>query len=120
MTAPDDDVTGPDDDVTGLDDAAPHDAAPDGGVPERRERVRAEPVAPGPMARAGELGRPSMMVGLTNWLVARATGVLEKRTSRRGFLVGSAMVGSAVAVSGCMVATQPGTPYNHILSLIHI
>jgi hypothetical protein len=114
VTAPDDDVTGPDDDVTGLDDAVPHVAAPDGGVPERRERVRAEPVAPGPMARAGELGRPSMMVGLTNWLVARATGVLEKRTSRRGFLVGSAMVGSAVAVSGCMVATQPGTPYNHI------
>jgi hypothetical protein len=54
------------------------------------------------------------MVAVTNWLVSKATGALERRTSRRGFLVGSAMVGSAVAVSGCMVATQPGTPYTHI------
>jgi hypothetical protein len=77
------------------------------------EPVRSGPVPSGPMA-AGAHGRPSRMVGVTNWLVSKATGVLEKRTSRRGFLVGSAMVGSAVAVSGCMVATQPGTPFNHI------
>jgi len=71
-------------------------------------------VDPGPMARGNDPTRPSRMIALSNWLVARATGALEKRTSRRGFLVGSAMVGSAVAVSGCMVATQPGTPFSHI------
>ena len=75
---------------------------------------RYAPPAPDPMARAVDPARPSRLVALTNWMVSRATGALEKRTSRRGFLVGSAMVGSAVAVSGCMVATQPGTPFNHI------
>ena len=69
---------------------------------------------PDPMARGADPTRPGRLVALTNWMVSKATGALEKRTSRRGFLVGSAMVGSAVAVSGCMVATQPGTPFNHI------
>ncbi|HEX5585768.1 MAG TPA: hypothetical protein VFZ17_00535 [Acidimicrobiia bacterium] len=75
-----------------------------------------EPEMPGrdPMASGSGPDRPSMGIALTNWLVGRATGLLEKRSSRRGFLVGSAMVGSAVAVSGCMVATQPGSPYNRI------
>lgn len=68
----------------------------------------APPVAPsGPP-------RPSRGVALSNWLVSRATGLLEKRASRRGFLMGSAMVGSAVAVTGCQFATQPGTPYSRI------
>src|SRR4029077_4440132 len=41
-------------------------------------------------------------------------GLLEKKSSRRGFLLGSAMVGSAVAVAGCAPGTQPGSPHNHI------
>jgi hypothetical protein len=53
-------------------------------------------------------------VALTNWLVAKATGVLERKTSRRGFLIGSAMAGSAVAVAGCVPAVQPGSAYTHI------
>ena len=53
-------------------------------------------------------------VGFTNWLVNKAAGVLERKSSRRGFLLGSAMVGSAVAVAGCAPGTQPGSPYNHI------
>jgi hypothetical protein len=66
------------------------------------------------MAGRSKDATPSKAIALSNWLVQRATGVLEKRASRRGFLVGSAMVGSAVAVSGCMVATKPGAPYTHI------
>ncbi len=53
-------------------------------------------------------------VAFTNWLVSKAAGVLERKSSRRGFIMGSAMVGSAVAVAGCAPGTQPGTPYNHI------
>ena len=53
-------------------------------------------------------------VGFTNWLVSKAAGVLERKSSRRGFILGSAMVGSAVAVAGCAPGTQPGTPYSHI------
>jgi hypothetical protein len=58
--------------------------------------------------------QPSKAIAFTNWLVSRATGALEKRSSRRGFLIGSAMAGSAVAVVGCTVATSPGPPYTHI------
>ena len=53
-------------------------------------------------------------VGFTNWLVNKAAGVLERKSSRRGFILGSAMVGSAVAVAGCAPGTQPGSPYAHI------
>ena len=53
-------------------------------------------------------------VAFTNWLVSKASGVLERKSSRRGFILGSAMVGSAVAVAGCAPGTQPGTPYSHI------
>jgi hypothetical protein len=53
-------------------------------------------------------------IAFTNWLVNKAAGVLERKSSRRGFILGSAMVGSAVAVAGCAPGTQPGTPYNHI------
>jgi len=53
-------------------------------------------------------------VAFTNWLVSKASGVLERTSSRRGFLLGSAMVGSAVAVAGCAPGTQPGSPYSHI------
>jgi hypothetical protein len=53
-------------------------------------------------------------VAFTNWLVNKAAGVLEKTSSRRGFLIGSAMAGSAVAVAGCAPVTMPGSTYNHI------
>lgn len=53
-------------------------------------------------------------VAFTNWLVNKAAGLLERKSSRRGFILGSAMVGSAVAVAGCAPGTQPGRPYNHI------
>ncbi|MDQ1431645.1 MAG: hypothetical protein QOF40_2247 [Actinomycetota bacterium] len=53
-------------------------------------------------------------VAVTNWLVSKAAGLLERKSSRRGFILGSAMVGSAVAVAGCAPGTTPGTPYNHI------
>ncbi len=53
-------------------------------------------------------------VALTNWLVSKTSGLLERKSSRRGFLVGSAMVGSAVAVAGCTPATTPGSAYSHI------
>ncbi len=53
-------------------------------------------------------------VAITNWLVSKTAGLLERKSSRRGFILGSAMVGSAVAVAGCAPGTQPGSPYNHI------
>ena len=53
-------------------------------------------------------------VAFTNWFVMKAAGLLERKSSRRGFLIGSAMVGSAVAVAGCAPGTQPGSPYSHI------
>jgi hypothetical protein len=53
-------------------------------------------------------------VAFTNWLVNKAAGVLERKSSRRGFILGSAIVGSAVAVAGCAPGTQPGSPYSHI------
>jgi hypothetical protein len=61
-----------------------------------------------------EVPGESKGVAFTNWLVNKAAGVLERKSSRRGFLLGSAMVGSAVAVAGCAPGTQPGTPYSHI------
>jgi hypothetical protein len=53
-------------------------------------------------------------VAFTNWLVHKAAGVLERKSSRRGFLIGSAMAGSAVAVAGCLPAVAPGSSYKHI------
>jgi hypothetical protein len=59
--------------------------------------------------------RPSRGIAFTNWLVSRASRALERGTSRRGFLIGSAMVGSAVAVAGVDYATRPGTAYAAIV-----
>jgi hypothetical protein len=53
-------------------------------------------------------------IAVTNWLVNKAAGLLERKSSRRGFLIGSAMAGSAVAVAGCVPITTPGSPYKHI------
>jgi hypothetical protein len=61
-----------------------------------------------------EVPSGSKGIGFTTWLVNKAAGVLERKSSRRGFILGSAMVGSAVAVAGCAPGTQPGSPYSHI------
>ena len=42
----------------------------------------------------------------------QASGLLERKT-RRGFLIGSAMAGSAVAVTGCQVVTTRLSLYPH-------
>jgi hypothetical protein len=59
--------------------------------------------------------RPSKGIAFTNWLVSRTTRALERGTSRRGFLIGSAMVGSAVAVGVAVDwAARPGSAYTYI------
>lgn len=57
---------------------------------------------------------PSRGVAAGNWLVRQATGLVSSRTSRRGFLVRSAMAGSALAVAGWRYASRPGTAYGAI------
>jgi hypothetical protein len=53
-------------------------------------------------------------IAITNWFMMKATGLLEKKASRRGFLIGSALAGSAVAVVGVDFATRPGSAYAQI------
>jgi len=53
-------------------------------------------------------------VALTNWMVRRASGLLARKSSRRGFLMGSAMAGSAVAVAGVDFALRPGSAYAQV------
>jgi hypothetical protein len=57
---------------------------------------------------------PSKGVALSNWLVSKTSGLLERKTSRRGFIIGSAMAGSAVAVAGVQPLTQQASAYTHI------
>ena len=71
--------------------------------------MESEPERTNAVPRGGSKG-----VALTNWLVAKATGALERTTSRRGFLIGSALAGSAVAVAGCVPVMKPGSSYTHI------
>ena len=66
--------------------------------------IRPDPASPGP---SGE----SKGVAVTNWFLMKATGFIEKRASRRGFLIGSALAGSAVAASGIDFVTRPGSAY---------
>ena len=71
------------------------------GVP--RVHVAPQDHGRGPGGREREHGRAgprSKGIAFTNWLVNKTAGLLEKKSSRRGFLIGSAMVGSAVAVAG--------------------
>lgn len=65
-----------------------------------------EPVDPRP-----ERLRPSRTTAWADWLVRRTGTFLEARSSRRGFLVGSAVTGSALAVAGVRFATRPGSAY---------
>lgn len=48
---------------------------------------------------------------MSQWLVEKGASLLEARTSRRGFLVRSAVVGSAVAVGPWRYLLHPGTAY---------
>ena len=59
-----------------------------------------------PASEIPEQLRPSRGVGISTWLVQRATSFLEARSSRRGFLVGTAVTGSAFAVAGVRFATR--------------
>jgi hypothetical protein len=45
------------------------------------------------------------------WLADRVAGILERRTSRRGFLTQTALVGSALAVAPADFILRPGTAY---------
>ena len=55
--------------------------------------------------------RPSRAVAVSDWLVRRTSSFLASRSSRRGFLIGSAVTGSAVTAAGVKFATRPGTAY---------
>ncbi|HEY7107124.1 MAG TPA: hypothetical protein VH986_12020 [Acidimicrobiia bacterium] len=68
----------------------------------------AEPAPPPVTSGPGE---PSRGIGFSNWFLHKATGFMEKHASRRGFLIGSALAGSAVAVTGLDFVTRPGTAY---------
>jgi hypothetical protein len=57
---------------------------------------------------------PSKGVAAGNWLTRAVTGLLSSRTSRRGFLVRSALAGSAFAVAGCSYGTKKGPAYLRI------
>jgi len=55
--------------------------------------------------------RPRRAVAVSDWLVRRTSHFLAARSSRRGFLVGAAVTGSAFAAAGVKFTTQPGTAY---------
>ena len=63
-----------------------------------------------PQEREPDL-RPSRGVAISDWLVRRTSSFLASRSSRRGFLIGSAVTGSAVTAAGVKFATRPGTAY---------
>jgi len=51
---------------------------------------------------------------MSGWLLERVSDVLERRTSRRGFLVRTAVVGSALAVDPLDYVLHPGTAYGAV------
>ncbi len=53
---------------------------------------------------------------MSQWLVEKGSAQLEGRTSRRGFLVRSALAGSALAVGPWRYLLEPGTAYAAICS----
>lgn len=55
-------------------------------------------------------------MSIVDLLTERAAGLIEARTSRRGFVGRSAMVGSALMVGGSTFALRPGTAYAAICS----
>ena len=65
---------------------------------------------PATKAALGALGRASQ-ASFSQRVADRVTGWLEKRTSRRGFLVRAGVVGSALAVDSIGFALRPGTAY---------
>jgi len=48
---------------------------------------------------------------MSRWLVEKSSSVLEERTSRRGFLVRTALAGSALTVAPWRYILRPGTAY---------
>ncbi|GMU78935.1 MAG: hypothetical protein AMXMBFR46_17280 [Acidimicrobiia bacterium] len=74
-----------------------------------RERVEEPGVSEPPIERRG-----SPVVAWGNWLVDRTSRYLGRNTSRRGFLVRSALAGSAVAVAGVKYTTRPVSAYTLI------
>ena len=51
---------------------------------------------------------------MSGWLLGRVSGVLERRTSRRGFLVRAALAGSALAIDPLDYVLHPGTAYGAV------
>src|SRR5262245_4391767 len=62
--------------------------------------ARAEPAPSGRGVIDGRDREPSAAVAWGNWLVDKVSGYLGAKTSRRGFLVRSALAGSAISVAG--------------------
>ncbi len=58
---------------------------------------------------------PSFVVSLTE----RASAFLDRRSSRRGFLTRSALVGSALTVAGPTYVMRPGTAYAAVCSCVN-
>lgn len=81
------------------------------GIDPGPDGVRADPHDDAPGDVRPEALRPSRSVAWADWLVRRTGTFLESRSSRRGFLVGSAVTGSALAVAGVRFATRPGSAY---------
>jgi len=62
--------------------------------------------------RSGD--QPSTGVAWGNWLVNKVSGYLGSKTSRRGFVIRSALAGSAVAVAGVRYTTRQGSAFARI------
>ena len=53
---------------------------------------------------------------MSNWLIERSTALLDRGTTRRGFLTRSALVGTALAVAPVAYVLRPQTAYATICS----
>ncbi len=53
-------------------------------------------------------------LGFTDRAVDRASRLLGRKVSRRGFIAKTTILGSAVAASGCVPITQQGSPFTFI------
>jgi hypothetical protein len=60
--------------------------------------------------------KPSKGIAVSNWLIDRCSRFLSERTTRRGFLISSAMVGSATVIATRQYALQPVSAYTAITS----
>lgn len=60
------------------------------------------------------MNEPSSGVAWGNWLVSKASGLLDARLSRRSFIARTTLFGSAVAASGVAIAGCNTPPYQSI------